>query len=993
MAINALTPDQQELLAMLASELQAQLDLSLGEFEKSGSAESLQEQAETLENFANAAELIGLNGLALAWQCLQENFSTLALREAITDEEKFLIDSWIIYCLDFLQKLSDGQLTDESINPLVEFLASSAWPVPLSLDQKNLISNQLLQAELSPDEDDSNHLPTLATLEMLSLALGNDINPDLFEGLMIELPAQVHQFTEQLNHYVQHPNKRALASAQRIAHTLKGAANVVGVTGLANFMHFSEDFLEELGKHDEPLTPAIKILLVDMTDTLAAMLDCLSSGDASSYLIGDTELGVMQQVLDAYYAIRSGGFAAFAGLYNAELDFQVGDTRDSNFNHGIYQNTFNIEANTEENAIQVVVDSRVASIDSYFDESSHSPTQQIPNIQETLATNLRIKEETAQDLLRLAGESAISTNRLQTQVQDVKQQVLHISSLHNKLTQLTEEFGQLIEVRELFNNGANNTRDDDLDPLELDKYNELHSFFHQLQEFAIDTRDAIYQTQGQLRDLENLTYEQQVTNRASQHHLLEMRMIPANQFEARFQRCVRQACRLTGKQASFNLTGGDTMIDSRVLHELVDPLMHLLRNAVDHGIEFSDVREAKGKPREGSIELQFFVQAQSIVVRVTDDGAGLQKERIAKKAAELSIQAPMDANSDVTELWLKQLIFAAGFSTRDQVSQTSGRGIGLDMVADRVNHLKGRITVDSRPQFGCEFSIRLPMPMITEQGLLIATGKHILAISSRGVEQLLFLEESALTNRGEQLRYKFDQQEIDVFHIAQLARLPDVLSINAIDAHALLVVETLPGQRVGVLVERVLASREMVVKPLTPHTPQVNGIIGATILGDGQVAPVIDIQHLVLELLQTGANAMDWMADAMRLSQQTAATKPMALIVDDSLSTRRSLAQFVGDMGMEVRTAKDGFEAIEILQEQMPHIILVDMEMPRMNGLELTAHVRANELTKHIPVIMITSRNTEKHRNLATAAGVDTYLNKPFSEEELLHHIQESMHA
>ena len=209
----------------------------------------------------------------------------------------------------------------------------------------------------------------------------------------------------------------------------------------------------------------------------------------------------------------------------------------------------------------------------------------------------------------------------------------------------------------------------------------------------------------------------------------------------------------------------------------------------------------------------------------------------------------------------------------------------------------------------------------------------------------------------------------------------------------MLVVEALPGQRVGVLVDRVLASREMVVKPLTPFTPQIAGIIGATVLGDGAVAPVLDVQQLVLDMLQSGVNALDWMADSLRISQQVAASKPMALIVDDSLSTRRSLAQFVGDMGMEVRTAKDGFEAIEILQEQTPHIMLVDMEMPRMNGLELTAHVRANESTRHIPVIMITSRNTEKHRNLATAAGVDTYLNKPFSEEELLHHIQENMHA
>lgn len=967
MAANELSPDQQELLAMLSGELQALLDIALTNPEhNSSAAENLRETAESLDNFSNAAELIGLDGLAMAWRCLRDNFMALAQSsEPVKPEQTLLIDSWLIYFLDFLQSFSAGEINPTSVSTITDFLSLPEWPLPLSAAHQSQLTESLQATELASVEDDAQRLPTIATAEMLSLAFSEDLNPDLFEGLMIELPGQVVQFADQLNQFTQSRNKMALASAQRIAHTLKGSANVVGISGLANFMHFSEDLLEEIAKYDEPLNAAIKNLLLDMSDTLASMLDSLTAGDVGGETSGELELSVMQQVLDVYHAIRSQGLAGF----NSSAKDVV-----------------------EETAAYEMADREVRQdVESYSTESS--PEQVIPNIQDAIAAHLRIKEETAQDLLRLAGESAISTNRLQTQVTDVKHQIQHISSLHNKLTQLTEEFGHLIEVRELFNSRSKNAGSDELDPLELDKYNELHSFFHQLQEFAIDTRDAIYQTQGQLRALEDLTFEQQVTNRFSQNHLLEMRMIPANHFEARFQRCVRQACRLTGKQAQFILRGGDTMIDSRILHELVDPLMHLLRNAVDHGVESASERIQSGKSAEGLVELHFTVQGQSIVIRVVDDGAGLQREQIAQKARELAITPPTDSNADVTELWLKQIIFAAGFSTRTQVSQTSGRGIGLDMVADRVNELKGRITVDSRPNMGCEFSIRLPMPMIAEQGLLIASGQHNLAISSRGIEQLLFLEESALTNNGEQLRYSFNQQEIDVFHIAQLAQLPEVFSVSAIDAHALLVVEALPGQRVGVLVDRVLASREMVVKPLTPFTPQIAGIIGATVLGDGAVAPVLDVQQLVLDMLQSGVNSLDWMADALRISQQVAATKPMALIVDDSLSTRRSLAQFVSDMGMEVRTAKDGFEAIEILQEQTPHIMLVDMEMPRMNGLELTAHVRANDTTRHIPVIMITSRNTEKHRNLATAAGVDTYLNKPFSEEELLHHIQENMHA
>lgn len=951
MANSPITAEQQELLTMLMGELQGQLELSLAG--NTGDAEQLLNTAESLDNFANAAELIGLDGLVIAWRCLRDNFRAIA-NDGPTQDQQLLIDSWVIYFLDLLQQLMEGAAAEDTVNRLAEFLASEHWSLPLRGEASEYLMMQLRCSQITSIEDSTNQLPLVAEMSMLALVPGEQINQDLFEGLMIELPSQVTQFAQHLNEFIRHAEPESLAAAQRIAHTLKGAGNVVGISGLANFMHFSEDLLEEISRHQlQPLTAALQQLLLDMSDTLASMLDNLVEGIQGD--LGD-QLAILQRVLDAYHAIRAGGLSAY----------------------------------TSANAIIQPVASVVAA-----SEAETEGPAPAANLQESLAAHLRIKEDTAQDLLRLAGESAISTNRLHTQVQDVKAQLQHIGQLHNKLTHLTEEFGYLIEVRELFSARAkarSEINSAELDPLELDRYNELHSFFHQLQEFAIDTRDAIYQTQGQLRALEDLTYEQQVTNRASQNHLLEMRMVPAGNLAARFERCVRQACRLTGKQARFSLRGGEAMIDSRLLNKLVDPLMHLLRNAVDHGIESADQRELLGKAREGNIELEFTLQGQSILVRVRDDGAGLDLDRIAYKASELGLTLPTEPDSEISRQWLKQIIFAAGFSTRDQVSQTSGRGIGLDMVADRLADMKGRVSVDSLPQQGCEFTLRLPMPMIAEQGLLVASGKHRLAIAARGVEQLLFLEDDALTNQGEHLRYRFNQQEIEVFHLAQLARLPETLAINTMDAHALLVVEAAPGQLVGVLVERVIASREMVVKPLTAFTPAVPGVLGATILGDGEVAPVLDVQQLVANLLNAGTGAMEWMQQSMRISQQTMADKPMALIVDDSLSTRRSLAQFVGDMGMEVHTAKDGFEAIEFMQEQTPSIILVDMEMPRMNGLELTAHVRANDTTRHIPVIMITSRNTEKHRNLAAAAGVNTYLNKPFSEEELLHHIQDSMH-
>lgn len=955
MSKSPLTREQHDVLELLTSELQSHLDVALGQGVVQYNAEYLRELAESVAGFAEAAELIGLHGLSVSWNGLRHRLLSLCDAD-INEDQMALIDSWTLYFLDYLQQLNeeaDSLLV--AVNGVVEFLANSAWPTPLSSEEQKLLTTQLTFVDISVDDEVVSRLPKVAESSMISLRITGEINPDLFEGLMLELPAQVTSFAQQIDIYIATKQASALASAQRIAHTLKGSANVVGISGLANFMHFSEDLLEEISRHDGVLSVDLKNLLRDMADTLAAMLDALLTGN----VLGSLELSVMQQVLDCYYSIRECGLP---------VDLDASSTPTASASPLPVSSLEYVSADVQAAAV-------------------------IPNLQEAIASQLRIKEETAQDLLRLAGESAIATNRLQTQVQDVKEQLSHIGQLHSKLTSLTEEFGQLIEVRELFNAGAKIKNEDGLDPLELDRYNELHSFFHQLQEFAIDTRDAIYQTQGQLRSLEELTYEQQVTNRESQNHLLEMRMIPASSMEARFQRCVRQACRLTGKQARLELIGGDTMIDSRVLHELIDPLMHLLRNAVDHGIEFSEQRMAQGKLTEGLVQLRFRAQGQSIVIQVIDDGYGLNRERIAQKARDLSLQSPSDLSEEMNDVWLKQLIFTAGFSTRDEVSQTSGRGIGLDMVADRVTELKGRISVQSKTGLGCEFTLRLPMTMITEHGLLIASGRHNIAIVARGVEQLLYLNAHDLRNRGDQLQYIYKDNVIDVYHIAQLALLPDAVNINAQDAHALLIVETLPGQNVGILVDRVVSSREMVIKPLTVFTPVIPGVIGATILGDGGIAPVVDVQQLAIDLLQRGVSNNTWMADLVKINQQVQESRPMALVVDDSLSTRRSLAQFVSDIGMDVRTAKDGFEAIEIMQEQLPSIILVDMEMPRMNGLELTAHVRAAQSTKHIPVIMITSRNTEKHRSLAVAAGVDTYVNKPFSEEELLRHIQETVHA
>ncbi len=947
-----LNRDQLEFLELIASELHEQLEAAVAAA-NTPLGERLLLLAEMNEHIGQTAAAVGMPGLARVFTQLNDNFTAL-VGVAPEPASALLVDAWFVCLLDYIQALVEGRLDHQCVAGLLEFLADPAWPTPLSDDECRQLAPLLLAATTgdATAPETTRSLPRKAEPSLLSLTLGDDLNPDLFEGLMIELPGQVSGFAEQIDILVterQIPSQsQALAHARRIAHTLKGSANVVGISGLANFMHFSEDLLDLLAREGQPLPQPINALLVDMADTLASLTDSLMDGTPA----GDNELSIMQQILDHYHQL------------SGSSPSDIGEETDP-----LPQTT------TAPETPEVVT-------------TQPTPEPARAQLQETLSSQLRVKEETAQELLRLAGESTIGTNRLLNQASHIRQQLQLIGQLHQKLNHLSEEFGQLIEVRNLFSDRGKYARDGELDPLELDHYNELHSFFHQLQELELDTRDAIEQTHTQVRELEELAIEQQQSQRKSHGHLLEMRMVPAGTMEARFTRCVRQACRLTGKQAQLTLEGADTLIDSPLLYDLVDPLMHLLRNAVDHGIESAQARLANGKPEAGHIVLSFANRGQTIQVQLRDDGAGLDRQRIVRRATELGA-LPQD-DSEVDEQWLQQLIFSSGFSTRSQISQTSGRGIGLDVAAEAIGRLNGRITLDSEPGQGCTFTLQLPLTVIAEHQLLVCSGSHQLAIASRGVQQLLYLNDGELRSEGDQLFYAHAGGDIRVHHLAHLAQLPDAQIPETSHARALLLVEQPSRQLGGILLEQVLASREMVVKPLSPFTPSPPGVIGATVLGDGRVAPVVDIQQMLIEHLKTSQGQRDWLAKIAQ-QQSTLPQRPLALVVDDSLSTRRSLAQLVSDIGMDVRTAKDGFEAIDILQEVSPSVLLVDMEMPRMNGLELTAHVRALDNTRHIPVIMITSRNTDKHRRLASDAGVDTYLNKPFSEDELMQHIQRSM--
>jgi chemosensory pili system protein ChpA (sensor histidine kinase/response regulator) len=466
-------------------------------------------------------------------------------------------------------------------------------------------------------------------------------------------------------------------------------------------------------------------------------------------------------------------------------------------------------------------------------------------------------------------------------------------------------------------------------------------------------------------------------------------MLPFATLESRLQRCVRQASRQAEKDIHFSIVGGDTLVDSVVLQQLAAPLMHLLRNSVDHGIESSESRLAAGKPSQGNIQLQIKELGGSLTIQCQDDGRGIDRQAVVEQAIRQGLLADdVDAQTLSDEV-IEHYILQSGFSTRDTASQLSGRGIGLDAVVSQLQMCRGSLSLHSTPGQGCCFTASLPQCMQSGYGLLISTAGRSLALLTRGIKQIIYLEPSDVDQIDFQGGY-FDGDNLITVETLDIHLQLDQYQADATRARVLLLVERVGEPLYGLLVDAISACRELVIKPLNQFTPHLPGIVGATVLGDGSVAPVIDSA----ELLNRAVSPAETETTRAPASAEVVANhggRPMALVVDDSLSVRRSLSEFVTDLGMDVRTAKDGFEAIHVIEEQVPTLMLVDLEMPRMNGLELTAHVRAHQQARQVPVIMITSRNTEKHRRMANEVGVNQFLSKPYSEDELAQTIQTQM--
>ena len=590
---------------------------------------------------------------------------------------------------------------------------------------------------------------------------------------------------------------------------------------------------------------------------------------------------------------------------------------------------------------------------------------------------LRVRSGVVDRLVNDAGELSIARSRIEGEMRNLKEFLLDLTENIIRLRRQLREIEMQAELQ-MQSRTAMADEKHSFDPLEFDRFTRFQELTRMMAESVNDVTTVQQQLLKGLDDANAAIIAQARLNREVQQQLLSMRMMPFNSLTDRLYRVVRQAAKDLGKRANMEIKGGQVELDRGVLDKIAAPLEHMLRNAIAHGIETGEKRLACGKPEIGEIALSLKQEGNEIVLVLADDGAGLNFHRIRERAVAAG---QIGADEEISEAELAEFIFDQGFSTASGLSQVAGRGVGMDVVRTEITRLGGRVEIESKQGQGTEFRLILPLTLVVTKALLIRSGNKTFAIPSSMIEQVLDLKEA----------------EIDAFRAAGAAEWQSLRYPLSYLPHLLGDPEAAPERRrkccvlllrsgarkVAVQVDELLGNQEIVVKNIGPQLARIVGVDGATVLGDGRVVLILNPVALSTHA-PTKPLADEASPEAREYTPATPAMPPTVMVVDDSLTVRKITSRLMAREGYQVLLARDGVEALEQLLEAMPDVMLVDIEMPRMDGFDLTRNIRADARLKHLPIIAITSRTAEKHRNYAMEIGINHYLGKPYQEEELL---------
>ncbi len=801
--------------------------------------------------------------------------------------------------------------------------------------------------------DKTAHAETVAQDPVYALAGSGQIDADLMEVFIDEAREILDHADSVLAQWHAEPgNLVHVPELQRDLHTLKGGARIAGLVSVGDLSHAIETLLEKSVRDPSGTGPLIAALEASF-DQLHALVQQVSQGRTPDY---------PQAMINRLLTL--------AGETTLADDVEP-----------------HVAATTVATPAPAVPSPAAAAMDGIdqLPELMPEAEEEVRSSQE----QIRVRADLLDNLVNHAGEVAIYRSRLEQQVAGYRFNLVEleqtVSRLRSQLRMLEIETEAQIIAR--FQREHREAGMAAFDPLELDRYSQLQQYSRALAESVSDLVSIQNMLDELTRQAETLLIQQSRVSTELQDGLLRTRMLPFDTMVPNLRRTLRQAAQEEGKHAQLYVDGAHGEMDRNLLDRIKAPFEHMLRNAIAHGIEAPAERRKLGKPAEGAVHITVAREATEVVVRVSDDGRGLNREAIRKRGVERGLLRP---ETRPTDNQLLSLIAQPGFSTASQVTQLAGRGVGMDVVANEIKQLGGSLSIESEEGKGATFVLRLPFTLAVTQAILVRIGEATFAIpmtSVQGVARVNPADLAALMAEDEP-SFRYGGEAYGIHDLAELLGLPP--GLPAEDEQQPLLLTRAGDLRAAIRIDAVLGSREIVVKSVGPQISSVPGLLGATIMGDGSVLIILDLAPLVRHgIIRREQRLAEGLSAVRAPVVEEAQVRPLVMVVDDSITMRKVTGRVLERHEYEVSTAKDGIDALEKLHERVPDLMLLDIEMPRMDGYELATHMKADPRLRDVPIIMITSRSGDKHRQRAFDIGVDRYLGKPYQEAELLAQIAE----
>jgi chemotaxis protein histidine kinase CheA/ActR/RegA family two-component response regulator len=788
-------------------------------------------------------------------------------------------------------------------------------------------------------------------------------------------------------------NRELIQGVRRATHTLKGAAGMMGFRAISDLSHISEDLLDSIMEGATTISPPVLSLILDTAETLDMLINGLGTNPEQQ------EAKV--QELRVRYVDFLGEQSTTPNALEEEIDSDIEANDDAMLDapsvSGVVAGAQAQETNAQRAARgDLSVRVRLQKLD------------ELVNLFGELLVNRTILEERIERLIRLVADAGMSSNRLR----DIGQK------LESRFEAATLPSGRSVSVMPGEGNGLSSSKNGngrvepahmaEFDELELDRYTEFHQLARGLSECVSDMTTLSTEMEGVIRECEGVFARENRLSTTFQDRLMKARLVPLSSMTPRLYRAAKAVALKQHKEFEFLLEGEETEVDRTVYEEIAGPLLHLMRNAVNHAIETPEERVARGKSPVGHITLSAAYEGNQVIITVKDDGTGIDPNKVRGEAIDRGIIRSDQVLNDGDVL---ELIFRPGFSTADVLSEESGRGVGLDVVRDSVARLRGTLMVDSTPGQGTAFTMKFPTSLAIQSAMMVTVAGQQFAIPTVIVDAIGRLDSYKQTVFGGRPAVLVQNDIYPLSLLAQYLNLP----VETPDEKAPVLLINTGEQRIALVVNEIKGKMDVVMKNLGPHLRAVHGIAGGTVLGNGRVVLILELIELLstrkslsnvalpkapvpvpaqsesIPPTQTTAKPVE--AASSRKSvlvappSATSAQAPRGkhiLVVDDSPSVRRVVSNMLKQHGWETQMARDGVEALELISQQTPAAVLLDIEMPRMDGYELMATIRAQEQYRTLPLVVLTSRAAAKHQQRAMQLGANGYVVKPYQDEELI---------